>query len=194
MQALTKYGIPAMLVAGVLAVLVTLFSASRQSSEKSGLERLAVGEMTNAVFMPDMVVPVGQFEDGDGTMVSLQDFRGNVIVLNIWNESCPPCEAEMPSLAALQLALAGEGISVVAVAADRETSREGNRSSLQQWTNGALDFYFDKSFGIAFDIKAQGLPTTVIYDRSGRERARVSGEADWASPEAVALIREIASL
>lgn len=192
LKAITRFAIPALLIGGVLAVLVALFSASRQPSQASGLRQFAKGSLSDLEFSSGKAWPTGRFEDANGEMISLASFEGPV-VLNLWFEACPPCEAEMPSLGELQTAVADTDVKVVAVALDREFNREVNREALAEWTGGALDFYFDYSFGLAYDTGARGMPTTILYDRHGEEIVRFSGAADWASPEAVGLVREIAA-
>lgn len=192
-KAITRFGIPAMLVIGVLFVLLALFSASRQPMNgSSSLKRFAKGDLANIEFSSGRVAPTGQFDNAEGESVSLQDFKGQVVVLNIWFEACPPCEEEMPSLGKLQDAVKVDDVNVVAVAVDREHNRENSRNALAEWTQGSLDFYFDKSYGIAYDTAAKGMPTTIIYNRSGDEVARLAGGADWASDRAIALVQAIA--
>jgi thiol-disulfide isomerase/thioredoxin len=181
-----------MLGIGVLFILGALFSASQAPSEKSsGLKRYAKGDLVNLELNAGNVLPKGEFEGPDGQFTSLQAFKGQTLVVNLWFEACAPCEEEMPSLARLSEIVSPEGIAVVAVALDREYNKENSRRALQQWTGGALEFYFDKSYGLAYDVGARGMPTTLIYDKSGIEVARLAGGADWASDRAVALVRAI---
>ena len=193
-KTITRFGIPAMLIVGVVFVLIALFSAGSQPMfGGSGLKRFAKGDLANLEITSGRMAPTGKFDNAAGEALSLQDFKGQVVVLNIWFEACPPCEEEMPSLGRLQQAVADDGVRVVAVAVDRDHNRENSRKALADWTGGVLDFYFDKSYGIAYDTNAKGMPTTIIYNRSGEEEARFAGGADWASENAIALVRAIAS-
>ncbi len=193
-KAITRFGIPAMLVVGVVFVLIALFSAGSQPMfGGSSLKRFAKGDLANLEITSGRMAPVGEFDNAEGGRVTLQDFKGEVVVLNIWFEACPPCEEEMPSLGRLQQAVKDDGVRVVAVAVDRDHNRENSRKALNDWTSGALDFYFDKSYGIAYDTSAKGMPTTIIYNRLGEEKARFAGGADWSSENAIALVRAIAS-
>ena len=195
-QALTRYGIPAMLIVGAVAVLVALFGATGQPSyHANGLTRHAKGPLENLIVSDAGAIPSTLFEDAEGDRSAhlqtlIQDNRA--LVLNIWFESCAPCEEEMPSLAALQKLTAQDGVAVVAVAVGRDDQRKVNRDALAQWSGGVLDFYYDTSFAIAYDTQSRGFPTTILYNRSG-EVARLAGAADWASDEALALIRDIAA-
>ena len=82
---------------------------------------------------------------------------------------------------------------VIAISVDAEEDRDYARERLQELTGGVLDFYFapPDRWDIVYDSGARGFPTTVIYDETGAEIARLSGEADWESYEAAALIDAI---
>ena len=193
LNVLTRYGIPALLIVGAVAVLVTLFSAASQPGHQNGLKRFANGDLANLEIGLDNTLPTSRFEGPEGVETSLRDIASGPIVLNIWFEACAPCQEEMPSLARLQQEVESDGIKVIAVAVDRAFNREGNRTTLAQLSGDVLDFYFDPSFGVALDAAARGMPTTILYDRNGEEKARLAGGADWSSDEAIALVRAIAA-
>jgi thiol-disulfide isomerase/thioredoxin len=122
----------------------------------------------------------------------LAAFRGKVVVLNLWATWCPPCRKEMPTLARLQAAYAGKPLAVVAVSLDTATETQAAKTFISQYP--PLAFYQDAKFNFVTDLKPTpaGFPTTIIFDRSGQERAIMSGEADWASPEARAVVDRLA--
>jgi hypothetical protein len=94
---------------------------------------------------------------------------------------------EMPTLAALQRRYEGR-LSVVPVSVDSESQRERAQRELARLSDGSLPFLIDISRGVLFDVAAPGMPVTIIYDRNGREVARLAGGADWSSDEAAALL------
>ncbi len=128
------------------------------------------------------------FTAAGGAETSLADFRGRVVVLNFWATWCGPCIVEMPSLDKLHRALEGESAAVIAVSEDRagETvvipffRQRGIRS---------LDLYTDPKGYLADGFGIRGLPTTFLIDIHGRVVGGMEGPADWASDEALALIR-----
>lgn len=126
------------------------------------------------------------FYDSAGKPVKISDFKGKVVVLNTWATWCAPCKLEMPTLAKLQAAYAGQPVEVVAVSID--TPEAATKATLFIAQNAPLKFYHDPQMKIVFKINAPGAPTTVIYGKDGMEQARVAGEADWTSPEARALV------
>lgn len=191
-RAITRFGIPALLIVGGLSVLVALFAASRQpDTGASSLKRYARGDLANLELGLGKMLPAGTFEGPDGAITSLEAFKGQTLVVNLWFEACPPCEEEMPSLGRLSEAVKGEGIRVIAIALDREYNKEPSRKALAKWTDNQLDFYFDKTYGLAYDVGARGMPTTLIYNKAGEEVARFAGGADWASDNALAIIRAV---
>lgn len=118
--------------------------------------------------------------------MTLADFRGKVILVNVWATWCPPCIAEMPTLNDLQAQRGSEDFEVVIVSLDR--TAEEAAEWLQKNNIDHLTAWHDGSYNLSAKLKLPGLPTSVIYNRQGREVARLSGEADWTSPEALALI------
>ena len=130
------------------------------------------------------------FYDTAGKPVRLDDFRGKVVVMNIWATWCAPCVAEMPTLAKLQAAYKDRPVEVVAVSIDSESAAAKARLFMAK--NEPLKFYHDREMKLPFKLtpSAPGAPTTVIYGKDGMERARVAGEADWAGAEARALVDE----
>jgi thiol-disulfide isomerase/thioredoxin len=139
---------------------------------------------------PRRAIPIA-FEGDDGKKLTLADFKGRAVLLNLWATWCVPCRAEMPALDRLQAARGGPGFQVVAVNVD--TARLERRAAfLDSIGVKSLTRYADPS-GDAFetlhnDGKALGLPVSLIIDRDGCELGAVEGGAKWDSADAQALI------
>jgi thiol-disulfide isomerase/thioredoxin len=137
---------------------------------------------------PPQAVPVLNFVDGDGARIGLDDFRGKVVLLNLWATWCAPCVKEMPSLDRLQARLGGAEFQVVAVSLDR-----GGRAVVEPFLTklGArhLGLYLDPQSTAMTALKPRGLPTSLIIDRDGREVGRLEGGAEWDSEDAVRLLQ-----
>ena len=116
------------------------------------------------------------------------DFRGKVVVVNLWAMWCAPCRTEMPTLARLAEAYAGTDLVVLPINVDAtEDGLADARSFID--VHEPLPLYSDMKFQLPFELPGEGkMPQTVLLDRQGRIRAHFSGEADWASPEARALV------
>lgn len=148
----------------------------------------AKGEMTT--FVPrrsrDVIADL-KFADKTGAERSISEWRGRVVLLNLWATWCAPCRKEMPSLDRLQSRMGGEEFEVVAVSVDRK-GPEVSGAFLEETDARNLALYIDRSGKIARDIKGFGLPITVLIGREGEEIGRLIGPAEWDSEDAVALI------
>jgi len=130
------------------------------------------------------------FNDDKGATLTLADFKGRVLVVNFWATWCAPCVHEMPTLDALQAALGGDTFAVVAISQDRDGLAVAKPFQEKQgWKN--LTLYLEPDSRFARDAKLQGLPTSLIVDRQGREVARLEGTADWSHPEMIAALKKV---
>ncbi len=136
--------------------------------------------------------PIGEagFQDADGKAISLADFLGKGVVLNLWATWCVPCVAEMPALDALAMRLAGQDIVILPLSSDRGGTKVVQRFYASH-DIAHLGTWIDPFGKAAKALGARGLPTTVLIDRTGREMARLEGGADWATEEAVAAVRRL---
>ena len=134
------------------------------------------------------------FERDGGGKLTVADFKGRPILLNLWATWCAPCRAEMPTLDKLQAASGGAGFEVVAVNVD--TARLEKRGAFLDSVGAkTLVRYADPS-GDAFETlrkagRALGLPVTLVIDKNGCEVAAVEGGAKWDSAEAQALVEAL---
>jgi thiol-disulfide isomerase/thioredoxin len=128
------------------------------------------------------------FQDGGGKQMNLGQWRGRVVLVNLWATWCVPCRKEMPALAELQKQLGSKDFEVVAISIDRKGA-EASAAFIAETGSRALRLYVEPSGKILDDLEALGLPATVLIDRQGNEIGRLLGPAEWASPEAFELIR-----
>lgn len=158
-------------------------------AEKSDLARFARGSIA-ALETPAQLAPAPDyvFRDRDGGEVSFADFRGKVTVVNLWAMWCAPCRTEMPTLAALATRYRQRADFVVApINVDVGDDNIADARSFIG-VHEPLPFYSDPQFQLPFEFPPRGkMPQTIVLDRQGRVRAWFAGEADWSSPEAVAL-------
>jgi thiol-disulfide isomerase/thioredoxin len=129
------------------------------------------------------------FVDRRGRKLALADFRGQVVLLNIWTTWCPPCIEEMPALDRLQARLGGSDFHVLALSIDERM--EDVRRFYDNLGIRHLDPYLAQRSRVMADIAAVGLPTTILIDRSGRERGRLVGPAEWDGHAAIRLIQSL---
>lgn len=129
------------------------------------------------------------FVTADGSSMTLDDFRGRVVLLNVWATWCVPCREEMPTLDALEAELGGPGFEVLALSIDRAGAGVVQRF-FDEIGISRLTMYLDTTMRSATALRAFGLPTTLLIGRDGREIGRLVGPADWNDPEMVAFLRQ----
>ncbi|MFT4074599.1 MAG: TlpA disulfide reductase family protein [Asticcacaulis sp.] len=129
------------------------------------------------------------FIDRDQKPVKLSDFKGQVVVLNVWATWCAPCRFEMPTLAKLQEHYAGKGVKVLPLSVDTEDKFADVKSFMD--VQQPLEVYADQNFQAPSKYKISGMPGTLIIDKQGRQVARLDGEAKWDTPEVQALLDKL---
>lgn len=156
------------------------------------LAPLAHGEVaaltmaTSPLRVPDLA-----FEDAGGKSRKLSEWRGRVVLVNLWATWCVPCRREMPALDALQSKLGGKDFEVVAINIDTRDP-DKPRNFLKDANLTQLDYFSDQKAKVFQDLKnigrALGMPTSVLVDGQGCEIATIAGPAEWNSDDAVKLI------
>ena len=167
-------------------------SATATETTPSGsLKALATGPLAAMlVHDPRKDIPAFTFKDAAGTDKTLADFKGRVVLLNLWATWCAPCRKEMPDLARLQKEIGGPGFDVVALSLDRKGA-EASSAFLKETGADNLALYTDVESKALSAVNALGLPATLLIDKDGKEAARLLGPAAWASDESKAIIREL---
>jgi peroxiredoxin len=133
---------------------------------------------------PDFTLP-----NLDGKMVSLVDYKGKVILLNIWATWCPPCVEEMPSMEKLYQELREEGFEILAVSVDAS----GDKVVTPFMKKHKLSFPALTDTGGAVKILYQttGVPESFIIDKDGIIVEKIIGPRDWATPGAISYFRNL---
>ena len=166
------------LVAGV--VMTAVFGVALAIKLRPQLNLLEVGSTA-----PDFKA----VELPGGRPATIENYRGKVVLLNIWATWCPPCKVEMPSMERLHKKLAGTDFQLVAVSVDEEDSSVVNT--------------FVKEYGLTFQVlhdqdgsirqiyQTTGVPESFVIDRDGVIVKKVIGAADWDAPVNEYLIRRL---
>ena len=169
-------------------------SASCGAARKTALAiaPLARGEVAAVqVAAQPALAPDLAFNGLDGQPTTLSAFRGRVVLVNLWATWCAPCLKEMPALNALQGALGGPDFAVVAVNIDTR-NLDKPKAWLAENRIEKLAYYADPQAKVFQQLRAarkvEGMPVSLLVDREGCELAILQGPADWASPDAKALI------
>jgi thiol-disulfide isomerase/thioredoxin len=137
--------------------------------------------------LPDLT-----FRDGNGNERHLVEWRGRTVLLNLWATWCVPCRKEMPALDDLQAKLGGPPFEVLSINIDTRDA-DKPRAWLKEVGITHLGYYADASAKVFQDLKlvgrAIGMPTTILVDPSGCEIGTIAGPAEWASEDALQLVR-----
>lgn len=132
--------------------------------------------------------PATAFLDPQGRAVSLSDFRGRPLLVNLWATWCAPCVKEMPTLDALAGREEGK-LQVLAISQDGE-ARDKVARFFADHDFVALEPYLDPKLALMPELGVDTLPTTILYDSDGKEVWRMVGIADWESSASAALLAE----
>lgn len=123
----------------------------------------------------------------DGSDMSLQDFAGKPLLVNLWATWCAPCVAEMPTLDRVAQTYGPKGLAVLTISQDMQGAKVVT-PFFAKHKLPHLKGYADPENRFGFAYATGVLPTTVLYDAQGKEMLRVVGAMDWEGPEAKALI------
>lgn len=155
---------------------------AERESPKLGYQLAAVSEPRSA--------PNFTLLDMDDVQLSLEQYRGKVVLLNFWASWCPPCRREMPSMERLHLSLKGEDFAVLAVNqmedADHVFAYTGELE-----VDPTFTILFDKDSKVSHSFGVKGLPTTYLIDKQGRIRFRAIGGREFDHPEVVKKIKQL---
>jgi peroxiredoxin len=125
----------------------------------------------------------------DGDTVAIRDFRGEVVLLNVWATWCAPCEQEMPSMERLQQELGDQGFRVVAVSVD-----QADATTVRDWVaerNLSFTVLHDPSGRIQQVYQTTGVPESFVLDRDGVIVKKIIGATEWDHPAQKALFRRL---
>jgi thiol-disulfide isomerase/thioredoxin len=118
------------------------------------------------------------FEDANKKYVNLADFKGKLLILNFWATWCAPCREEMPSLDNLQSNNNLNNLKIFPINIGQEDISE-SESFFKELNIQNLDIYFDAPITLAKKFSLRGVPTTIIFNKEGKEFARIIGSIDF---------------
>lgn len=170
----------AVTAAVVAALAVTLFALDRLVGRQ--LVLVSVGSHAPAFR--------GATVGGTPHEKTLADYRGDVVLLNVWATYCVPCRVEMPSLEILQKTYGPRGLRIVAMSVDDAASDAAIRAFAQRY-DLTFEILHDPTGAIEHDYQTTGVPETFVIARDGVIRKKVIGADDWGSPGNQALVAQL---
>ena len=159
--------------------IIVLLQTKDSSFNPTGKPRLVKGVPAPNFTLPGL----------DGKMVSLDDYKGKVVLLNIWATWCPPCVDEMPSMEKLHQELKSEAFEILAVSIDVLGAKE----VIPFMKKHKLSFpaLTDTKGAIKSLYQTTGVPESFIIDKDGIVVEKIMGPRDWATPGAIHYFRNL---
>ncbi len=148
---------------------------------------ILIGNDTNWKFIKPPAVAAGtpapkfSFPDLDGKIVSLSDYKGKIVLLNIWATWCRPCVSEMPSMAKLYNKFKKEDFEILAVSID--TKGRKVVAPFMELHNLSFKALLDTQGTIQNAYQTTGIPESFVIDKKGVIIEKVIGPLDWSAPE-----------
>ena len=144
---------------------------------------LAKPSMKNLVLIKNPKIYEGViFRDINQKDVNLEDFNGKLIILNFWATWCAPCKEEMPSLDDLQSNTKLNNLKIFPINISQESVSK-TESFFKELNIQNLEIYFDAPITLAKKFSLRGVPTTIIFNKEGKEFARIMGSIDFNDEE-----------
>jgi thiol-disulfide isomerase/thioredoxin len=172
------------IVVAIFFLLAPVLGAVAQLPSESDIK---IGEFIPAA--TPQPAPEMSFDGLDGNPLSLADFKGKLVILNLWATWCQPCLKEMPSLEKLEARL-GPGLVVLAVSEDRGGA-EVVRPFIAKHDLGELRIGLDPKSTAIHALHARGLPTSLVVDPDGKVAGSIEGGADWGSDQMTAALTKL---
>ena len=163
------------------------------SKQMSNPPPVATGEFAKrlTVFDTPQAFPNLEFKTAFDKEMSLDDLKGQWIVLNFWATWCPPCLTEMPTLQNLHNIIERQGGKVVAMSLDRNMTGQRLREFMNKNDFAPMAAYYSDWQTVKQQVEIKGLPTTYILSPNGQAVAVYEGDAYWDGEEAVTFITSL---
>ena len=156
----------------LLIIFVYLISTNfSYGLEKPGIKNLVL--IKNPKLYEDVI-----FKDINQKNVNLDDFKGKLIILNFWATWCAPCREEMPSLDDLQSNKKLDNLKIFPINIGQEDALK-SEFFFKELNIQNLEIYFDAPITLAKKFSLRGVPTTILFNKQGKEFARIIGSIDF---------------
>ena len=122
------------------------------------------------------------FKDENQKDINLEDYKGKLVILNFWATWCAPCKEEMPSLDNLQTNIDLSNLKIFPINIGQENLAK-SELFFKKLNIENLDIYLDPPITLAKKFSLRGVPTTIFFNKEGKEFARVIGSIDFDNKE-----------
>ena len=166
----------------LLIIFIYLINISfSYASEKPNIKNLVLIKIPN--IYEDVI-----FKDINQKDVDLDDFKGKLILLNFWATWCAPCKEEMPSLDDLQSNSSFNNLKIFPINIGQEDELK-SKLFFKELNIQNLDIYFDAPVTLAKRFSLRGVPTTILFNKQGKEFARIMGSIDFNNEEFISWLK-----
>ena len=148
-----------------------IISSYSYSSEKPDIKNMVLS--TNPKIYKDVI-----FKDLNQKDVNLIDYKGKILILNFWATWCKPCREEMPSLDLLVSNTDLNNVVVFPINVGQEDLIK-SKNFFEELEIKNLKIYYDPSINLAKKFTLRGIPTTILFNKDGKEFARIIGSIDF---------------
>lgn len=128
-------------------------------------------------------------QDVNGKAIPVSEFKGKVVLINMWATWCPPCVRELPALQQLYYEHEHEGLIVIALAQDADGWKK--ITPFFEEYRIKLPVYLDEAQTLYRALEVRGLPTTFVMNRKGEFVAKIEGFTDWLHPDKTVYIKAL---
>jgi thiol-disulfide isomerase/thioredoxin len=158
-----------------LLIIFIFFISNTLASEIPNIKNIVVNKELKIY---DNIV----FLDSKEKIIKLSDYTGNLVMLNFWATWCAPCKEEMPSLDALAINPKLNNLKIFPINIGKENLKK-SKLFFEDLNIKNLDIYFDNPITLARDFTLRGVPTTILFNKTGKEFARIIGSIDFKEEE-----------
>ena len=127
--------------------------------------------------------------DTNNKQIDLNEFKGNLILLNFWASWCAPCREEMPSLDSLQSNMKLDNLKIFPINVGKDSIKK-SLAFFKELKIKNLDLYFDTPVTLAKKLNLRGIPTTILIDKNGSEFARIVGSINFEDKKFINWLRK----
>tara|TARA_Y100000816_G_scaffold285087_1_gene264288 strand:- start:469 stop:978 length:510 start_codon:yes stop_codon:yes gene_type:complete len=118
------------------------------------------------------------FLDSKQDIVELNNYEGKLVILNFWATWCAPCKKEMPSLDSLKSNKVLDNLEIFPINIGKDNLKKSQKF-FSELNIKNLDIYFDNPITLTKELSLRGVPTTIIFNKKGKEFARIIGSIDF---------------
>jgi thiol-disulfide isomerase/thioredoxin len=158
-------------------IIFIFFISNVLADEKSNIKNLIVNKELKTY---DNIT----FLDTKDKLIKLNDYKGYLVILNFWATWCAPCKEEMPSLDLLKVNSKLNNLIIFPINIGKDNIKK-SKEFFKDLNIKNLDIYFDNTITLAKDFSLRGVPTTLLFNKEGKEFARIIGSIDFNDKEFV---------